>query len=157
MDHHLYMVCLQRFRHLHPDVTHEVKETFAVTNADSCFPSEEHAPGLRQACLEFLPAILTLTNRFLKILAITLDVEEDFFLKRHKNRQNEKEGLLKLMYYPPVEEDVRDPHVVRFGEHTDFGTITFLFQDNSGGMEVRQQIYIFYRFYIYFFVYIEVD
>ncbi|XP_022236979.1 probable iron/ascorbate oxidoreductase DDB_G0283291 [Limulus polyphemus] len=42
-----------------------------------------------------------------------------------------------MLYYPPVKDDVRDSHVARFGKHTDFGTITFLFQDNSGGMEVK--------------------
>ena len=42
---------------------------------------------------------------------------------------------LRLLHYPPV------PHglpagTVRCGEHTDYGTITLLFQDDVGGLEV---------------------
>ncbi|XP_076344054.1 putative iron/ascorbate oxidoreductase DDB_G0283291 isoform X2 [Tachypleus tridentatus] len=122
--------------HLHPDVKYEIKESFAVRNENSSFPSEEHAPGLRQTCLECISFNVTLAERFLKVLAIALGVEEDFFLKRHKHRQNTKDGCFRMFYYPPVG-DVKNPHVARFGEHTDFGTITFLFQDDSGGMELK--------------------
>ena len=29
------------------------------------------------------------------------------------------------------------PGVIRCGEHSDYGTVTFLFQDEMGGLEVR--------------------
>ncbi|XP_076350440.1 uncharacterized protein LOC143247019 [Tachypleus tridentatus] len=41
-----------------------------------------------------------------------------------------------MLYYPPVG-DIKDPNVARFGEHTDFGTLSFVFQDDSGGMELK--------------------
>ncbi|XP_076344048.1 uncharacterized protein LOC143243999 isoform X2 [Tachypleus tridentatus] len=41
-----------------------------------------------------------------------------------------------MMYFPPVR-DIKDSNVARFGEHTDFGTISFVFQDDSGGMELK--------------------
>ncbi|XP_076343770.1 putative iron/ascorbate oxidoreductase DDB_G0283291 isoform X2 [Tachypleus tridentatus] len=121
--------------HLDLDLDHEIKDIIAVTNENSCFPHEELAPGLRQTCLECISAILTLSNRFLKVLAIALGVDEDFFLKRH-TYQEDKNGSFRMFYYPPVG-DIKDPNVARFGEHTDFGTITFLFQDDSGGMELK--------------------
>ncbi|XP_076344008.1 putative iron/ascorbate oxidoreductase DDB_G0283291 [Tachypleus tridentatus] len=121
--------------HLDPDADHEIKDAIAVTNENSCFPPEELAPGLRQTCLECISAILTLSNRFLKILAIALDVDEEFFLKRH-TYQEDKNGSFRMLYYPPVG-DIKDPNVARFGEHTDFGTLSFVFQDDSGGMELK--------------------
>ncbi|XP_076329990.1 uncharacterized protein LOC143235646 [Tachypleus tridentatus] len=55
-----------------------------------------------------------------------IGVEEDFFLKRHKHRRNTKDVSFRMLYYPPVG-DVKIPH----------GTITFLFQDDSSGMELK--------------------
>ncbi|XP_076344032.1 1-aminocyclopropane-1-carboxylate oxidase-like isoform X1 [Tachypleus tridentatus] len=41
-----------------------------------------------------------------------------------------------MLYCPPLR-DVKNPHVARFDEHTDFGTIRFLFQEDCGGMELN--------------------
>ncbi|XP_076331594.1 putative iron/ascorbate oxidoreductase DDB_G0283291 [Tachypleus tridentatus] len=123
---------------LDPDVDYEIKDAIAVTNENSCLPPEKHAPGLKQICLECISAILTLSNRFLKVLAIALielRVQKDFFLERH-TYQEDKNRSFGMFYYPPVG-DIKDPNVARLGEHTDFRTITFLFQDDSGGMELK--------------------
>ena len=42
---------------------------------------------------------------------------------------------LRSLYYPAVT-GVR-PGVTRCGEHSDYGTLTFLFQDSLGGLQVR--------------------
>ncbi|EXJ94508.1 hypothetical protein A1O1_02904 [Capronia coronata CBS 617.96] len=46
---------------------------------------------------------------------------------------------LRLLHYPPVKRSVwRDnPSQVRAGEHSDYGSITLLFQDQVGGLEVK--------------------
>ena len=44
---------------------------------------------------------------------------------------------LRLLYYPPLpEEAIIKPEQVRCGEHSDYGSITLLFQDSVGGLEV---------------------
>ncbi|KAJ7340037.1 hypothetical protein OS493_002759, partial [Desmophyllum pertusum] len=44
---------------------------------------------------------------------------------------------LRLLYYPPLPEESNiKPGQVRCGEHSDYGTITLLFQDDIGGLEV---------------------
>lgn len=44
---------------------------------------------------------------------------------------------LRLLYYPPLpEESIIKPEQVRCGEHSDYGSITLLFQDSVGGLEV---------------------
>ena len=50
----------------------------------------------------------------------------------------ENATALRLLYYPPLPEDSDiKPGQVRCGEHSDYGSITLLFQDDVGGLEVR--------------------
>lgn len=53
----------------------------------------------------------------------------------HNLMQNE----MRLLHYPSVPNAVlEDPKTaVRFGEHTDFGTITLLLQDQPGGLQLQ--------------------
>ena len=46
-------------------------------------------------------------------------------------------STLRLVHYPPVPENY-DPTAKRIGAHTDYGTFTFLFQDDQGGLEVSK-------------------
>ncbi len=53
-----------------------------------------------------------------------------------------RENISKLrsIFYPPINlSDYKNFNgtVVRCGEHSDYGTITFLYQDSMGGLEVR--------------------
>ena len=45
---------------------------------------------------------------------------------------------LRILNYPPVPpDDEVKPGQIRCGEHVDYGSITLLFQDSGGGLEVR--------------------
>ena len=45
---------------------------------------------------------------------------------------------LRLTHYPPIDvAKLKDSRNTRISEHTDFGTITMLFQDSTGGLEVE--------------------
>ena len=46
---------------------------------------------------------------------------------------------LRLLHYPKVlDPSLVKPGQIRCGEHTDFGSITLLFQDSVGGLEVSE-------------------
>ena len=53
------------------------------------------------------------------------------------------DSKLRSIFYPPITDDLlkafegRKGQIVRCGEHSDYGTITFLYQDDMGGLEVR--------------------
>lgn len=47
---------------------------------------------------------------------------------------------LRLNYYPELDvREMRSGRVNRISEHTDFGTVTLLFQDGVGGLEIEDQ------------------
>lgn len=49
------------------------------------------------------------------------------------------DNTLRLLHYPPAPKSVFQANKlqVRAGEHTDYGSITLLFQDNRGGLQVK--------------------
>lgn len=80
----------------------------------------------------FYQACTELANQILQAFALALELPEDFFTIRH-NQQNH---TLRLLHYPPLQTHPK-PGQVRAGEHTDYGSITLLFQDDIGGLEVQ--------------------
>jgi isopenicillin N synthase-like dioxygenase len=66
----------------------------------------------------------------LRAFAMGFGLSESYFVERH-GRNN----MLRLLHYPPIPEHVIKGQM-RVGAHTDFGTLTLLFQDPSGGLEV---------------------
>ena len=51
---------------------------------------------------------------------------------------------LRLLHYPSISEDsIIKPGQIRCGEHTDYGSITLLFQDDMPGLEVNVNVFSF--------------
>jgi isopenicillin N synthase-like dioxygenase len=70
----------------------------------------------------------------LRLVALGMGLEEEYFINYHKHKDNQ----IRLLHYPPVEESLlRQGKAERIAAHTDFGTITMLFQDDVGGLEVE--------------------
>ena len=71
----------------------------------------------------------------MRAIAQGMGMDEHFFDKYADAGDNN----LRLLHYPSVKKSVwRDnPNQVRAGEHSDYGSITLLFQDDIGGLEVK--------------------
>lgn len=71
----------------------------------------------------------------MRSIALGMGLNEHFFDPHTDGGDN----TLRLLHYPPVSKSVfkDNPDRVRAGEHTDYGSITLLFQDRVGGLEVR--------------------
>lgn len=71
----------------------------------------------------------------LRALAIGLGIQDDeYLLKFHSGENNQ----LRLLHYPPIETDkLRSETVARMPAHSDWGSITLLFQDECGGLQVE--------------------
>ena len=75
-----------------------------------------------------------LTYRFLDVLSLGLDLPEDFMRNAHKLiGQKGNSCEFRTTNYPALGTDWNiKPGQVRLGEHIDFSTVSFIFQDNVG-------------------------
>jgi isopenicillin N synthase-like dioxygenase len=88
--------------------------------------------GLRAAVLDYMEALTRLGHRLMEGLALSLGLEESYFDERFTR---EPLTLFRIFNYPPPP----DPELWGVGEHTDYGLLTILLQDDAGGLEVRSR------------------
>lgn len=81
--------------------------------------------------LEYLDALETLGQRLTRAMSVGLGLAPDALAQKWFR---DPVILLRLFRYPPA--GPGDP-VKGVGEHTDYGFLTLLWQDTSGGLEVR--------------------
>ena len=92
----------------------------------------EDLPGFREAVTAYRAAMTGFARRFNRLLAQALALPEAFF-DPHFERPT---TWLRLMHYPP-EPPGAPADQYGAAPHTDYGFITFLAQDERGGLEVR--------------------
>lgn len=125
-------VGLERER-LNPNQPGDLKEAFNIGNQELINTSlSSLSLAKNSVILAFYNACTELANTVLQALALALELPEDFFTTRH-NQQNH---TLRLLHYPPLKTSPL-PGQVRAGEHSDYGSLTLLFQDGVGGLEVQ--------------------
>lgn len=91
-----------------------------------------YPPGLREAVLEYMTALTQLGHRLMAGLALSMGLEESYFAERYTA---EPLTLFRIFSYPPPP----DASLWGVGEHTDYGLLTILLQDQAGGLEVRSR------------------
>ncbi|KAI0036733.1 Clavaminate synthase-like protein [Vararia minispora EC-137] len=98
------------------------------------WPLEADVPGFKQTMLQFFQTCHELHTYIMRAIAVGLDMEEMYF----EDRINEQYHNLRLLSYPPIKTSLltKDGQA-RAGAHSDYGTLTLLFQDNVGGLQVR--------------------
>lgn len=94
------------------------------------FPVE--LPGFRETVLEYMACLTQLGHRLMSGLALSLDLDESYFAD---NGTADPLILFRIFNYPPPP----DPALWGVGEHTDYGLLTILLQDDAGGLEVRSR------------------
>ncbi|MBV6624615.1 MAG: isopenicillin N synthase family oxygenase [Rivularia sp. (in: Bacteria)] len=113
---------------LNPDNPGDLKEAFNIFRFDN-FPTSLY---LAPAIPSFYEACTEVANNILAAFSLALKLPEDFFTKNH-NQQNH---TLRLLHYPALRQSPKIGQI-RAGEHSDYGSITLLFQDDIGGLEVQ--------------------
>jgi len=130
--------------------THDLKEVFfwgAETAADdpdvlankpmvavNQWPEAEF-PALRRDLLPYYNAVCDVARHVMAAIAVSLDQAADRFAPHYAKPLARGQ----LVYYPPsTQQDEREE---RFGvaPHTDFGVLTLLLQDDSGGLQVQSK------------------
>ena len=82
---------------------------------------------------------IQLSFRFCDVLSLGLDQPINFMRDAHKRLgHKENRTILRTLLYPSIPEDLDvQPGQRRLGEHTDYGSVTFVFQDDVGGLEMQ--------------------
>ncbi len=88
--------------------------------------------GFREAVLEYMAEMTRLGHQLMGGLALGLGLEESYFADRCTTNPL---TLFRIFNYPPSP----DPNLWGVGEHTDYGLLTILLQDEAGGLEVKSQ------------------
>jgi isopenicillin N synthase-like dioxygenase len=95
---------------------------------------DQDLPGFGDAMREFYEAVDDVHHHLLSAIAQGLGLELDFFGRN----VTAGDHVLRLIHYPAVPKTILDKDsAVRCGSHTDYGTVTLLFQDMSGGLQVK--------------------
>lgn len=89
-------------------------------------------PFMRETLVAYYAAMSELGTRLLKHIARSLELDAEFFAPFF----DPPSATLRLIKYPPHPENA-DENQLGAGAHTDWGGITLLAQDSSGGLEVR--------------------
>ncbi|XP_077986048.1 uncharacterized protein LOC144440545 [Glandiceps talaboti] len=105
-----------------------------------CEQTPDEVPEFKQAMQDLFDTCTVLCNRLLEIMGRGLKLEDPFlFVKANKLAGTAaNDTTMRTLYYPPIPENIQlKPNQIRCGEHSDYGSLTLLFQDNHGGLELK--------------------
>ncbi|KAJ5893452.1 hypothetical protein N7495_005143 [Penicillium taxi] len=120
----------------------DLKETMeigreGVDGLPNRWPDEldDEGKDFKKVMLSFSELCKDLHRHVMSAIALGMNLPEHFFDEFIGGGDN----TLRLLHYSPVRKDVFKDHPdqVRAAEHTDYGSITLLFQDRHGGLQVR--------------------
>ncbi len=113
----------------------DLKEAFNISRLRKNISNINREISLiNDACIvEFFNACTEVALRVLEAFAVALELPTDFFAKNHDQNHH----TLRSLHYPPLQIPPK-PGQLRAGEHSDYGSITLLFQDGIGGLEVQK-------------------
>ncbi|PWE33856.1 isopenicillin N synthase family oxygenase [Maritimibacter sp. 55A14] len=126
-----------------PGRTIDLKEIFDLGReaADGCIrpffgatPWPPALPGFRTAMMAHHDAMLGLGRDVMAAIALSLELPRDHF----EPMMQEPISIQRVLHYPP-QVAVRDDRMIGIGAHTDYGCLTVLSQDASGGLQVMNR------------------
>lgn len=118
----------------------DMKESYEIGSEENplqpnVWLPEDVLPGFRSFTTEFYWACNKVAQEILRAMALGIGLEDpEYLIKFHSGYNNQ----LRLLHYPPVPaQDMEEGRVARISAHSDWGSITMLFQDDCGGLEVE--------------------
>ena len=98
-------------------------------HGSNLFPEE--VPELRPIVLEYIAAATRAAHAVMEGIAESLELRSDYFATHYTAHPT---VLFRVFHYPPSLNTYEEWGV---GEHTDYGLLTLLVQDDLGGLEVK--------------------
>ncbi len=91
-------------------------------------------PGFGDTILEYMAALTDLGHALMRGMALSLGLERGYFRERY---MADPLTLFRIFHYPPVTPKPEAEEQWGVGEHTDYGVLTILKQDDVGGLQVK--------------------
>ncbi len=113
-----------------PKETHPLVQARTPMHGANLFP--ENMPEFRTTVLEYIAVMTELGQALMQGIALSLGLDEKYFAERYTN---DPLILFRIFNYPPNNSTQENQWGV--GEHTDYGLLTILKQDDAGGLEVK--------------------
>lgn len=110
----------------HPDV-----QAGTPLHGKNLFP--EFPEGFADTVLRYMEAATQTGHAVMKGIALSLGLPENYFYEKHTK---DPLILFRIFHYPP---QVPTTEHWGVGEHTDYGLLTILLQDNVGGLQVKSK------------------
>ncbi|RDW72942.1 clavaminate synthase-like protein [Coleophoma cylindrospora] len=98
---------------------------------------DEVLPGFRKFMTNFYWECHKTSREILTAIGTGMQLQDpEFLLRFHAGHNNQ----LRLLHYPPIPAvELEEESSARMPAHSDWGSITMLFQDDCGGLEVENQ------------------
>lgn len=93
-------------------------------------------PRFRQTVLDYMDAMTTLGHTLMRGMALSLGLEASFFSDHYTG---DPLTLFRIFNYPYHPQQEQQEQLWGVGEHTDYGVLTILKQDDAGGLQVKSQ------------------
>jgi len=113
---------------------HPLVKAGTPLHGPNLFP--RNMPELRQAVLRYMEAMTRLGHALMEGLALSLGLEASYFADRYTA---DPLTLFRIFNYPGDPQAPGDEPRWGVGEHTDYGLLTILKQDDTGGLQVKSQ------------------
>jgi isopenicillin N synthase-like dioxygenase len=115
--------------------THPYHVQKKLNSGPNMWPSSTTLPDVedfKATALEYYSHVVALAKDIMKVLALTLDLEESWFDEFVEGAV----ATMRLLHYPSQPPDSPAKLTRGIGAHTDFGTITLLLQGDVAGLQV---------------------
>jgi isopenicillin N synthase-like dioxygenase len=116
------------------DDDHPMVRANAPMHGRNLFP--EHPHQLRETVLEYMSVMTQLAHTVMRGIALSLDLEESYFSDRYTA---DPLILFRIFNYAPNPLATSNKQLWSVGEHTDYGLLTILKQDDCGGLQIRSK------------------
>lgn len=116
------------------DEEHPLVQAGVPMHGANLFPSG--IPEFRETVLDYLAAMTQLGHALMAGIALSLGLEESYFALRYTASPL---ILFRIFNYPPAPSPTNGEQQWGVGEHTDYGLLTILKQDDAGGLQVKSK------------------
>ncbi len=110
---------------------HRVRDELPMHGAN-LFP--DGIPNFKETILKYIDAMTQLGQVLMRGISLSLGLEADYFARHYTT---DPLVLFRIFHYPSTKQAINQSEQWGVGEHTDYGLLTILKQDQIGGLQVK--------------------